>query len=725
MNIVSMMNPMPTERPSARDAARDVAPRSAARADVPARARSSRRASDAEPREDESASDERTPVSKQQFSSLLALLAGAGEQVRTDLVKQLPEETASLVDKLLEDSAPADASAAADPQTKGQSAEHASARGISAREAGEALHYGLLKLMPADSNGDAIDLAAVANASTTDTPADTRPLNGLARAASRVSEQASDRSRALEAIARVAGSKGTSVEQLLAMGDTRGAAAKQSLEALLDAAGTPAGARLAARQLLSASRRSVLGGDDATLEAMASLEALKAKGATSGDVTMASKDLTGLSTELQAKVQRVTDRMKSEFGHDVTIVETTRSQDRQDWLFEQGRSRAGQVVTWTRDSAHTRGEAVDVMIDGSYDNPQGFARLQQIAKEEGLRTLGARDPGHLELPKNGAEPTGAEQTNTLVASAQRQARERAEVDGTSNNGARGVARVAGVANVAGVAQSARDARDASSLASNGIGSTVSAYASAQNNGRDRSDMDSNDTSPRGRDGEKRGLALGHSKTRAESGTESLPFGATGNTMGQARGHDVAVNAPAHVTGSSQAERVSDIQQMRADAPATPISRMTLNVDGADGTSERITVDVRGSSVNAHITTDAETADRLRLRTADLQDALGRHGLDGDSVRVSASTRTQDGRESARTLTAEREGLKIAANASASQDGANANGQQGRAPREWDRQDETRREQAARTRDERQQRSRQDAEEQQERQRRQTLFTGNA
>jgi hypothetical protein len=199
----------------------------------------------------------------------------------------------------------------------------------------------------------------------------------------------------------------------------------------------------------------------------------------------------------------------------------------------------------------------------------------------------------------------------------------------------------------------------------------------------------------------------------------------GTALGQARGHDVAVNAPQHVTGSAQAERVADIQQMRADAPAGPLSRMTLNVDGANGTAERITVDVRGSSVSAHIATDADTADRLRLRTAELQDALGRHGLDGDSVRISTTGRAQDGSESARGIGGERDALKLVATAASQQDGASANGQQGRAPRQWDMQDETRREQAARARDERQQRSRQDADDQQERQRRQTLFTGNA
>jgi hypothetical protein len=98
-----------------------------------------------------------------------------------------------------------------------------------------------------------------------------------------------------------------------------------------------------------------------------------------------------LIPELRSRVQRVIDRMRHEYGHEVTIVETARSQERQDHLFDQGRSRPGAIVTWTRDSAHTHGAAADVIVDGSWENGLGFARLQEIAKEEGLRTLGMKD----------------------------------------------------------------------------------------------------------------------------------------------------------------------------------------------------------------------------------------------------------------------------------------------------------------------------------------------
>jgi hypothetical protein len=86
--------------------------------------------------------------------------------------------------------------------------------------------------------------------------------------------------------------------------------------------------------------------------------------------------------------------------------------------------------------------------------------------------------------------------------------------------------------------------------------------------------------------------------------------------------------------------------------------MTLNIDHTNGTQETITVDVRGNTVQTQITTDAATADRIRLRSADLQDSLGQHGLESKRLRVGASA-PQDTVEIGRTLAGEREGLRWA------------------------------------------------------------------
>lgn len=107
----------------------------------------------------------------------------------------------------------------------------------------------------------------------------------------------------------------------------------------------------------------------------------------------------GVAPELVARVQRVVERMWVEHGHTVEVVEGHRDQARQDRLYAQGRTAPGPVVTWTRHSAHTRGHAMDVMINGGWDDIPAFRTLQEVAAEEGLRTLGMRDPGHLELPR--------------------------------------------------------------------------------------------------------------------------------------------------------------------------------------------------------------------------------------------------------------------------------------------------------------------------------------
>ena len=98
--------------------------------------------------------------------------------------------------------------------------------------------------------------------------------------------------------------------------------------------------------------------------------------------------------------------MKEETGLDVTVTETYRSQERQNALFAQGRETPGQVVTWTQNSKHTQGRAVDVTLGGGAEM-DAYATLQRIAREEGLHTLGAKDPGHLELFGSGRSLSAA------------------------------------------------------------------------------------------------------------------------------------------------------------------------------------------------------------------------------------------------------------------------------------------------------------------------------
>lgn len=388
------------------------------------------------------------------------------------------------------------------------------------------------------------------------------------------------------------------------------------------------------------------------------LDALLSQANTPADTASPINDLEAVTPELRARVQRVIERMKSEYGHEVTVVESARSQARQDFLFEQGRTRPGQVVTWTRDSAHTRGEAVDVVVDGSWDNAAGFARLQRIANEEGLHTLGMKDPGHLEWVGHGAraaEHAAPAASDTLTAAVQRQ--------GAS----------ASVAQVAGVAQVARVA-DTNHAAAPTLGDDAAAYLAQSTvtpGGSSESQGNAFGRGERDEPGKQlyNGRTLGLNPHRASGETTSYV-----GTQGAASGAPALTGAERTTTGggaagSEQAQRVSDIQAMRADAPAGPLSRMTLNVENANGTQDRITVNLRGKMVDTFIATDASSAERMKLRTGELHESMIRHGLDADSVRISGTAPTMSGDDAQGQSTRERA-----------------------AERAWDKQQETRREQ---------------------------------
>ncbi|HEY8310513.1 MAG TPA: M15 family metallopeptidase, partial [Gemmatimonadaceae bacterium] len=100
-------------------------------------------------------------------------------------------------------------------------------------------------------------------------------------------------------------------------------------------------------------------------------------------VDAANSDTDALNPDFRARLGRVITRMHDEFGKDVQLVEGFRTQSRQDFLYDQGRTRPGEVVTWTKSSKHTLGLAADVTIDGSYTDSVGFQQLAQVAAQEG------------------------------------------------------------------------------------------------------------------------------------------------------------------------------------------------------------------------------------------------------------------------------------------------------------------------------------------------------
>lgn len=223
-------------------------------------------------------------------------------------------------------------------------------------------------------------------------------------------------------------------------------------------AGVLAPLAMPAVALLSAATRT--DSDAAHVEAQPADDAAAAETEAKGDAPVATPEVDtksvvlgaaalGLDPTLKAALARVIVRMKQETGRDVTVVEGVRSQERQDALYAQGRSTGGPVVTWTRHSQHSAGRAVDVAIDGRYDDAAGFAMLRKIAAEEGLHTLGARDPGHLELEGTSPRGQGVASDATEPMS---------PALSTPIVRATGVARVASVAAVANVARVASVAK---------------------------------------------------------------------------------------------------------------------------------------------------------------------------------------------------------------------------------------------------------------------------
>ncbi len=618
-------------------------PESASRPEPAARRETTRTesASREEGDRDESRVHSKRRPSRTEFSALMALLAGSGQTVRDDLLKQLPADGVSLLDKLL-----------------AQPTEGAGTTGLldnDVADAADALRYGLLQDR-GPGNDIVADMSAIA-----------------------VDRRAAEHTRLNEVIGRIVANRGITVEQLKARGDERAAEVMASLDALLSQAGTPTALDLVNNATLAAER--------AALAAAASALA-SATSASAADVNTPVRDTEGLAPELKQRLTRVIERMKQEYGHDVGIVETVRSQERQDQLYEQGRTRPGNVVTWTRDSAHTHGDAVDVIIDGSWNNAEGFARLQRIAREEGLRTLGVRDPGHLELPVDSQRSL----TGGANASLARQATTNSTTTTATMATQAGVARVAGVASVAGVARVGEGMRQIDRTASNTTVANATAMTGASASIGERGHgassgfgRDTQDTSERsGRESS----TLGSARSESLGGSTPSAFGALNAThAGSASAAGSGVERAAPPAGAEAAARAGDLQDLRESAPAGSLSRMTLNIDAPNGGQDRITVDLRGNSVGTQINTDAASAERLRLRTADLQDALGRHGLESESVRISGTARSE-ATDPARQVITDRDGLRLnGAQQSASGDGASMNqGQRERAAnaREWDR-----------------------------------------
>ena len=336
-----------------------------------------------------------------------------------------------------------------------------------------------------------------------------------------------------------------------------------------------------------------------------SIATTKALGASAirTDGSTVQKDLAKLSPEFRDRLQRVMDRMHREHGHDVTVVETVRSQARQDALYAQGRTTPGNVVTWTKSSKHGQGQAADVIVDGLWQNPAGYAHLADIAKQEGLRTLGSRDPGHVELPTEGS--VSGETLGNLLSDLQGEAgdaarRLRADVQaGGRESNAEAIARVANVAQVARVATVA----------------TVAKVAGVSRPGA-------------------------ASRDAASNGSESISPLAVSGPMPTAGAQDLggALRVAAPTSSLQMADRIAHLMDLQATQATKPLSSVLLRMENANGIEDQLRIDTRGTSVDARLGLgNAQQAAALTDRVGELREALERRGLTADGVRVQATS----------------------------------------------------------------------------------------
>ncbi len=367
--------------------------------------------------------------------------------------------------------------------------------------------------------------------------------------------------------------------------------------------------------------------NDATKHASAAITAPKA--ATSYTVA----DLEGLHPELKVRVERVITRMQDEFGHSVEVVETLRSQSRQNALFAQGRTAPGEIVTWTRDSLHRHGKAADLRVDGSWDNREAYTRLQQIAREEGLATLGDRDAGHVEWRVPGERATRHSQHRDVQRDVQREAAVRAAASGASATPAvathampqpvAATARAARVAELAPVARVAKPA-EVARVAEAGRSSRPASVAPAEEEPMRDAVANSESIAP----------------VAAESVVQDAPSAGTAPTaQGDARSSEHSTAAPAATAPTAaatptQTQRIDRIDAIDESRRQQPMQSITLRVEDAQGQDHRIRVDLRGTEVHADITAASDAQARaIADSLPELKQRLGAQGLESAGVQV--------------------------------------------------------------------------------------------
>lgn len=116
----------------------------------------------------------------------------------------------------------------------------------------------------------------------------------------------------------------------------------------------------------------------------------------------ACRDIEELDEETKNMCQKFLDLCRKE-GLPVIVIETYRSQERQDYLYAQGRVREGPQVTWTKNSYHTSRRAFDIAKDekgNEFGDDEFFRRCAEIGEGIGLEAgyfwKDYQDKGHFQ-----------------------------------------------------------------------------------------------------------------------------------------------------------------------------------------------------------------------------------------------------------------------------------------------------------------------------------------
>ena len=106
----------------------------------------------------------------------------------------------------------------------------------------------------------------------------------------------------------------------------------------------------------------------------------------------------GVDPRLREFYEALVPVAKQQLGYTPSIGETLRSPDRQRWLYAQGRTRPGPIVTKTLNSRHLKGLAMDLLLPKGVDVDAFTKIAYPLAQRYGIGHLGAWDPLHFQLP---------------------------------------------------------------------------------------------------------------------------------------------------------------------------------------------------------------------------------------------------------------------------------------------------------------------------------------